>query len=183
MFRFTLVVALFATALGFAPAGRSTASRSMSLSMGAKSKSVPFLPVPEKCVGLPGSKEFDPIGFSDSIDIRWMQEAEIKHSRVAMLAFLGYVFADFHHPVLGVSSVEGHNAAVASGAGWQVLAFIAGLEFISCVAVKEMFDGSGRKPGEFGFDPAGMHYDLHCVLLALIFVRICLYPVLVSDPL
>ena len=84
-----------------------------------------------------------------------MQEAEIKHSRVAMLAFLGYVFADFHHPVLGVSSVEGHNAAVASGAGWQVLAFIAGLEFISVVAMKEMFDGSGRKPGDFGFDPAG----------------------------
>ena len=153
MFRFTLVVALFASALGFAPAGRTTASRSMM--MGAKSKSVPFLPVPEKCVGLPGSKEFDPIGFSDSIDIRWMQEAEIKHSRVAMLAFLGYVFADFHHPVLGVSSVEGHNAAVASGAGWQVLAFIAGLEFISVVAMKEMFDGSGRKPGDFGFDPAG----------------------------
>ena len=158
MFRFAVVVALFASALGFAPAGRSTASRSMM--MAAKSKSVPFLPVPEKCVGLPGSKDFDPIGFSDSIDIRWMQEAEIKHGRVAMLAFLGFVVGDLVHPVLGVSSVEGHNAAVASGAGWQVLAFIAGLEFISCVAMKEMFDGSGRKPGEFGFDPVGTCYHL-----------------------
>jgi light-harvesting complex I chlorophyll a/b binding protein 1 len=59
------------------------------------------------------------------------------------------------NPVLGVSSVEAHNAAVASGAGVQVLSAIAALEFISVVAMKQMFEGSGRKPGEFGFDPAG----------------------------
>ena len=51
-------------------------SRSSSSSlMMAMSKSVPFLSVPPATVGLPGSKEFDPIGFSDSLDIRWLQEA------------------------------------------------------------------------------------------------------------
>jgi Chlorophyll A-B binding protein len=85
---------------------------------------------------------------------------EIKHSRIAMLAFAGWVVGDIHNPVLGVSSVEAHNAAVASGAGAQIIAFIVALEFINCVAMKEMFDGSGRKPGEFGFDPAGFSAKL-----------------------
>jgi len=151
MFRAVLISVLSASVVAFTPAGRSAVARTSM--MAAKSKSVPFLSVPPATVGLTGSKEFDPIGFSDSLDIRWLQEAEIKHARIAMLAFLGFIVGDLFHPVLGVGSVEGHNAAVASGAGVQVLVAIAMAEFISVVAMKEMFEGSGRKPGEFGFDP------------------------------
>ena len=154
MFRAAVFFSVIATAFGFAPVGRAGVARTSM--MAAKSKSVPFLPVPPATVGLVGSKEFDPIGFSDSLDIRWLQEAEIKHARIAMLAFLGFVVGDLVHPVLGVGSVEAHNAAVASGAGVQVLVAIAAAEFISVVAMKEMFEGSGRKPGDFGFDPLGL---------------------------
>jgi light-harvesting complex I chlorophyll a/b binding protein 1 len=75
-----------------------------------------------------------------------------------MLAWLGFVATEFVKlpgDVHNVSPVEAHNAAVASGSAFQVLAFIAALEFISVVAVKEMLEGSGRQPGEFGFDPLG----------------------------
>lgn len=52
-----------------------------------------------------------------------------------------------------MSPVEAHNAAVSSGAMVQVLAFVSVLEAISVVALKETLEGSGRQPGEFGFDP------------------------------
>jgi len=106
-----------------------------------------------------GNKGFDPIGFSDSIDVRWMQEAEIKHGRIAMLAAAGWIFTYFHAPVLSVGPLEAHNAAVASGAGAQVLTAIAALEFIGTVALKATFDGS-RAPGDFGFDPLNFYGKL-----------------------
>jgi len=44
---------------------------------------------------LAGDEGFDPLGLSNindlGIDLYWLREAEIKHSRVAMLAFLGIV--------------------------------------------------------------------------------------------
>ena len=38
-----------------------------------------------------GYAGFDPLGFSDYYDIKWLQEAEIKHGRIAMLAAVGMV--------------------------------------------------------------------------------------------
>lgn len=56
------------------------------------SRSLPFLLKPEKTIGvLGGEAEFDPFGFSDLYDIKWMREAELKHGRVAMLASVGYL--------------------------------------------------------------------------------------------
>lgn len=57
---------------------------------------------------LPGDAGFDPVGFSSSPvkewlyggetkSIKWYQEAEIVHGRVAMLAVLGWVFPSFYH--------------------------------------------------------------------------------------
>jgi len=89
--------------------------------------------------------------------MNWLQEAEIKHGRIAMLAFAGWVVTEFVKlpgEVHNVSPIAAHDAAVASGAAWQVLALIAGLEFIGSVALKETFDGN-RAPGDFGFDPLG----------------------------
>lgn len=73
-----------------------------------------------------------------------------------MLAWLGFVATEFVKlpgEVHNVGPVAAHNAAVASGSAFQVLSAIAALEFISSVALKETLDGSGRKPGYFGFDP------------------------------
>jgi hypothetical protein len=44
---------------------------------------------------LVGYKGFDPIGFSDFIPVEFLQEAEIKHGRIAMLGFLGFIVTDF----------------------------------------------------------------------------------------
>ena len=40
---------------------------------------------------LTGYAGFDPLGFSDYYDIKWLQEAEIKHGRICMLAAVGMV--------------------------------------------------------------------------------------------
>lgn len=73
-----------------------------------------------------------------------------------MLATLGFVITEFATlPNHQVGSVAAHNIAVADGSAFQVLTVIAALEFIGCVALKQTIDGSGRKPGDFGFDPAG----------------------------
>jgi Chlorophyll A-B binding protein len=49
------------------------------------SKSIPFMLKPESIPdGTIGSAEFDPLGLSASLPFAWMQEAEIKHGRIAM---------------------------------------------------------------------------------------------------
>ena len=76
-----------------------------------------------------------------------------------LAATLGFVATEFVHlpgDVHAVNSILAHNAAVSSGSAFQVLTAIAGLEFIACIAMKEMFDGSGRAPGDFSFDPLNL---------------------------
>lgn len=58
---------------------------------------------------------------------------------------------------LQVSSVAAHDAAVASGAMPQILLWVSAFEAISTVAVVQMLEGSGRVPGDFGFDPDGLY--------------------------
>ena len=43
-----------------------------------KSKSIPFLPAPSNLKGMIGNKDFDPVGFSDFLDVRWLREAGMK---------------------------------------------------------------------------------------------------------
>jgi hypothetical protein len=42
---------------------------------GEKSKSIPFLSAPSNLAGMIGDKGFDPVGFSDFLDVRWLREA------------------------------------------------------------------------------------------------------------
>ncbi|CAE7658448.1 unnamed protein product, partial [Symbiodinium microadriaticum] len=44
-----------------------------------------------QCLTYNGRAEFDPLGFSDLIDIKWLRESELKHGRVCMLATIGFV--------------------------------------------------------------------------------------------
>ena len=47
-----------------------------------------------------GNVEFDPLGFSDVYDVKWLWEAELKHGRVSMLAVVGWLVtqAGYHLP-------------------------------------------------------------------------------------
>ncbi len=99
---------------------------------------------------------FDPVGFSNWIDVRWLREAELKHGRICMLAVAGIVVAEFVHlpgDVHNVGPLAAHDAAVKLGAMWQILIWTSLFEVFSTKAVIQMLEGSGRAPGDFGFDP------------------------------
>ena len=56
------------------------------------SESVPFLSKPKRLdSSLPGYVGFDPLGLSDYVDVKWLQEGEIKNGRVAMLGVVGLI--------------------------------------------------------------------------------------------
>ena len=63
--------------------------------LAAMSKSLPFLTEPKGLTGYLGAEAgFDPMGFAEIMDIKWMREAEIKHGRVSMLAIIGYTYPE-----------------------------------------------------------------------------------------
>lgn len=73
-----------------------------------------------------------------------------------MLGTLGFIASGFFQlpgDVHAVSAVAAHDVAVKSGALQQVLLWTSLFEIISTKAVAEMLEGSGRAPGDFGFDP------------------------------
>lgn len=62
-----------------------------------KSQAIPFLDRPKNLDGsMPGDVGFDPFGFSDSLSLIWLREAEIKHCRICMLAVLGFIVQEFY---------------------------------------------------------------------------------------
>merc|ERR1719387_3088519 len=109
---------------------------------------------------LVGDLGFDPLGFTEILPLAWLREAEIKHCRVTMLAFVGFVFTDFYTlPGFEYTTLEAHDACVASGAMSQLLLWLGLLEVVSFVGIDQMLRGSGREPGDFGFDPLGFGKD------------------------
>jgi light-harvesting complex I chlorophyll a/b binding protein 1 len=157
--RFLALLAFVATAFAFTTPARSNARTGSRIMMNEKSKSLPFLPQPPNIVGYVGDVGFDPLGFSNLMDVKWLREAELKHGRVAMLASLGFVAAsvaplpgDIHQ----ISAVAAHDVFVKNGGLAQVFQTITILELVSLKATMEMMDGSGRAPGDFGFDPCGL---------------------------
>jgi light-harvesting complex I chlorophyll a/b binding protein 1 len=107
-----------------------------------------------------GDVGFDPLGFSEIFPLEWLREAEIKHARVSMLAFVGFVFTDFYHlPGFDYTTLEAHDACVASGSMSQLLLWLGALEVVSFIGIDQMLRGSGREPGDFGFDPLGFGND------------------------
>ena len=126
------------------------------------SKSLPFLLNPSNTDGLIGSVGFDPLGFSDKWDVKWLQESEIKHGRVAMLAATGFVTSQFYNfPMFADMHVDDSNLAptvIGTGAMMQIV-FAAGVEEWRTnkgkITMETMFEDPDRVPGEIGFDPQG----------------------------
>ena len=105
-----------------------------------------------------GNVEFDPIGFSDYNDVKWMREAELKHGRVCMLAVVGWLVtsAGIHLPSEdGLYSVTNPIDAffhVGPSVMGQIFVFIGALESLAHkgkMSPENIFD-DGRKPGNFG---------------------------------
>eukprot|EP00286_Rhodomonas_abbreviata_P018271 CAMPEP_0181309612 /NCGR_PEP_ID=MMETSP1101-20121128/12107_1 /TAXON_ID=46948 /ORGANISM="Rhodomonas abbreviata, Strain Caron Lab Isolate" /LENGTH=236 /DNA_ID=CAMNT_0023416109 /DNA_START=35 /DNA_END=745 /DNA_ORIENTATION=+ len=111
---------------------------------------------------LVGDVGFDPLGFSNWLNLNWAREAEIKHGRVAMLAATGMIVQDVYK-FPGVQKTFGdasmmklHNVAVDQGAMQQLLLWIGLLEILTGIpAIIQTLKGSERAPGDFGFDPLG----------------------------
>ena len=65
----------------------------------AESIALPFLPRPTALDGThAGDFGFDPLGLSEKLDLYTMQEAEIRHARLAMLAVIGWPMSELLAP-------------------------------------------------------------------------------------
>lgn len=153
-----------------------------------RSASVPFLPRAKALDGsYVGDVGFDPFylssipknwaGFiqpptwedTDGIDtLYWMREAELKHSRVSMLAWFGWLAADgafgfplrFPGDMYSVDSIpnsyNAHNILVEQGSMQFLLLVVAVLEFCTSAALVQVSKGElDREAGDFGLDPLG----------------------------
>lgn len=120
------------------------------------SASLPFLPKPENLAGYVGEEqEFDPLGFSDTFDMKWLREAEIKHGRVCMVATVGF-FAQQYATFPGLTPTPNAlDAVYTAPTGLLAVVFLAGYIESSSYGGKltmlDMFEGNDRVPGDFNF--------------------------------
>merc|ERR1712216_610413 len=90
------MLSLIVSSASYNAALRSTApvvQRAAAPSM-KRSDSLPFMEEPAHLAGMVGNVGFDPMGLSTPQNIKWMREAELKHGRMCMLAWTGYVAVD-----------------------------------------------------------------------------------------
>merc|ERR1712008_46050 len=112
--------------------------------------------------GYIGDVGFDPLRISDYFPMDYLREAELKHGRICMIAWTGFVAVDMGFQIyplpeeyVGVSSINAHDAAWKFGAMGNMLVWIGAFEMVSWIAVQQMLQGSGREAGDFGLDPLG----------------------------
>jgi len=109
---------------------------------------VPFLPQPkyrEFIVNVPGDAGFDPLNLAgDLATFRWMQEAELKHSRIAMTCVVLWPLSEMD---LGTMDLEG---SLESPLGWVLGVASMGL------AMTELSKTPESPPGFYGFDPLNL---------------------------
>jgi len=151
--------ALAGSAAAFAPSnGSARSSTSLSAEM---SKSLPFVKAPANTKGWVGDVGFDPLGFSEYFDMKWLREAEIKHGRSSMLATVGFVLQQYW-TLPGYVHVDDSNLAPAvAGAGpmLQIVFWGGVIEWWTNkgqVTMETMFSDPERVPGDLGFDPMGL---------------------------
>ena len=93
-----------------------------------KGKAIPFLAVPAHLDGtMAGDNGFDPLELGSAYNMKYMREAELKHGRVCMLAFFGYIAVDGGYTWPGaptVSSLAAHDESVKNGSMLFLLGLI-----------------------------------------------------------
>lgn len=95
-------------------------------------------------------------------DVIWAREAEVKHGRICMLAATGSIVQDLYtFPFMnkwykGEKMWGLHEAAIKSGALWQVLFFVGLLEIPFLLNLR---NGQVDGTGDLGFDPLGLKDD------------------------
>jgi light-harvesting complex I chlorophyll a/b binding protein 1 len=184
------------SAAAFAPQGANQASSALSampdrlwdtmVDKTQRSKAIPFLPRPANLDGsMVGDVGFDPFylssipkdfsGFiqppqweekSNVSTLYWMREAELKHGRVAMMAWFGWLAADgafgfplrFPGEMYSVESIPNsyaaHDILVSQGSMGFLLTVAAVLEFCTGAVLVEVAKGeSDREAGDYGLDP------------------------------
>ncbi|KAJ8904379.1 hypothetical protein NDN08_000898 [Rhodosorus marinus] len=156
------------TAFRLTKATKATTSSGRSVTMMAeKSPSLPFLDRPKACDGTMGAADvgFDPLLLTEKLDPKWLQESEIKHGRICMLATLGFIVQEFVHLPGDVFSnrlaTDAFNQVPKEGL-MQIFLFCGICEFITHqgkVTYAEQVEDKGRTPGAFGFDPLGLGKD------------------------
>jgi len=156
-----------------------------------RSKAVPFLPRPINLDGsMVGDVGFDPMylssipkDFSGFIQppqweekgiptLYWMREAELKHGRVCMLAWFGWVAADggfgfplrFPGDIYSVESIPNsyaaHDILVSQGSMGFMLVMAGLIEFCTGAVLVEVAKGeSDREAGDYGLDPLNFLKD------------------------
>jgi len=193
-----VVVALAGSAAAFAPnAGTQTCATKLNampdrkwdtmVDPAQRSEALPFLPRPINLDGsMVGDVGFDPMylssiekDFSGFIQppqweskgiptLYWMREAELKHGRVCMLAWFGWIAADggfgfplrFPGEIYSVASVpnsfEAHDLIVDQGSLGFMLIAIALVEFCTGAVLVEVARGENdREAGDYSLDPLG----------------------------
>mmetsp|Transcript_13108 Transcript_13108/g.16552 ORF Transcript_13108/g.16552 Transcript_13108/m.16552 type:complete len:234 (-) Transcript_13108:26-727(-) len=176
-----------ARALAFSPATSSAKKRSSQLftyttqeitALSERSPCLPFLLRPQRCKGYVGDVGFDPANFSSRWSMEYLREAELKHGRVCMLAWTGWVAVDLGarvYPVpdgwADINSLAAHDAFVtvdpSDPQGWwasplaNLLYAIAIPELYQFKRVNEMMtEGkTSRAAGDLGWDYLGYLKD------------------------
>lgn len=159
--KFTILSTLLAGASAFAPSTSTIAQKGLSATKADLES------LAEKCN--PIVKFYDPLnlsgadfyGMGNEATIGFLRQAEIKHGRVAMFAFVGYIvqsnfvfpwaqtLAGAPHPSPDLSP-EAQWDAVPLGAKWQIFAVISALEvWDECGGGSLPHYTAGRKPGEY----------------------------------
>ena len=141
-----------------------------------RSVALPFDPIPPNLDGsMAGDYGFDPAGFSNNPpkqwliggnnrSLKWYREAEIVHSRVAMLAIVGMLLPTYYHfagnPSLGVadgafSELNPYKAltTVPVEGLWQISLVIFGIEL---ARIKRNIRGD-KAPGDLGLGQTGFN--------------------------
>lgn len=102
------------------------------------------------------------------LTLEWMREAEIKHSRLAMLAVIGWPLAELINPFGALAFVGGRAPSLFNGGLFAytpflllVVAATSYLEMQTIANVNQMWSSpeeykKGYAPGDLSFDPLGL---------------------------
>lgn len=146
MFRFLLVLLSITSVVAYlSTSNRARSSSKLSAASSDRSIALPFLKRPEKLDGtLVGDFGFDPLGFTENVnDLDYVQSAEIKHGRVAMLATVGFIVQQYVHFLTPEANPVKAAVVLGNPVNLQILA---GIGIIELATWGQTFDG--ETPGK-----------------------------------